>query len=460
MLQKNKDVFKTIAHVALFYYNNLKIKYCKICNKPLIWNAQIRNINYCSKECRFKDSKNIQKKAQQTCLKRYGVKNPYQSQIIKQKIRKTSLQRYGVQHTSSNKDIALKIKNSVNQTYKNKKEQIKEKRIKTVLKRYGVEYPIQKQQIKDKIKITFKQKYGNQYIFKTDYFKERSKQTCLQKYDTQYSFQSQNNKEKSKITNLKRYNVQYAAQSKQIRDKIQSTNLQRYGFRNYNKYILWNNILKQNQYIIPLFQKQQLQRSDEFQWKCVKCGNVFKQKIYCTNHNKQFRYLPRCLKCYPKMYGYSQTQKQIRQFCQCYYNVIANSFKILNRKQLDIYIPQIKLAIQVNGIYWHSRQSGTPLNYHLDKTLQCQRLGIRLIHIWQDQWINNSQQIKNKLIKIFQNKEIIQFEKVLQRDWYSIKKIEGYQIQIMKPQIIIRNGYHCQNSGYLKYCKQINNIKF
>lgn len=56
-------------------------------------------------------------------------------------------------------------------------------------------------------------------------------------------------------------------------------------------------------------------------------------------------------------------------------------------KELDIYIPDKKLAIEFNGVYWHS-DIFKDKNYHKSKTIQCLKSGIRLIHIFEDEWYN------------------------------------------------------------------------
>lgn len=50
--------------------------------------------------------------------------------------------------------------------------------------------------------------------------------------------------------------------------------------------------------------------------------------------------------------------------------------------ELDIYLPELKLAIEYNGIYYHSTEMGTSKDYHLRKSLMCRDKGIRLIHIY------------------------------------------------------------------------------
>jgi very-short-patch-repair endonuclease len=61
---------------------------------------------------------------------------------------------------------------------------------------------------------------------------------------------------------------------------------------------------------------------------------------------------------------------------------IHNSRKIIPPKELDLYFPTHKVAVEVNGTYWHSAEK-VGKNYHLDKTLACERLGIRLLHFHQ-----------------------------------------------------------------------------
>ena len=70
---------------------------------------------------------------------------------------------------------------------------------------------------------------------------------------------------------------------------------------------------------------------------------------------------------------------------------------IINPYELDIYIPDKKLAIEYNGIIWHSEKFGKDKNYHLMKTELCEKQGIRLIHIFEDEWLEHSDIVKSKL---------------------------------------------------------------
>jgi hypothetical protein len=70
-------------------------------------------------------------------------------------------------------------------------------------------------------------------------------------------------------------------------------------------------------------------------------------------------------------------------------------------------IPDYGLAIEYDGLYWHS--SGDVLtenrDYHLEKTTKCEEKGLNLLHIFENEWQNQSKQqiwksiIRNKLGK-------------------------------------------------------------
>ena len=188
-----------------------------------------------------------------------------------------------------------------------------------------------------------------------------------------------------------------------------------------------------------------------YQWKCQLCGNTFKIHIHGTGHIKEkgYEYMPRCLKCFPIYCGYSQLEKQLVQFCKQYYpNLIENDRNLIKPYQLDIVIPEIKLAIEFNGIFWHSTAGFYQKNYHLMKTQLCQYKNYRLIHIWQDQWINKTDIIKNILIQVFNNTQNIPINTWLDRSWFSTLNYNN--IQIKQPQIIKRKKFLVENCGYFK----------
>ena len=78
-------------------------------------------------------------------------------------------------------------------------------------------------------------------------------------------------------------------------------------------------------------------------------------------------------------------------------NIITGSRDILSdNKELDIYLPEHKLAIEFDGLYWHSELKVSS-EYHKQKTDECISKGIQLIHIFEDEWIFKQDLVKTRL---------------------------------------------------------------
>ena len=73
---------------------------------------------------------------------------------------------------------------------------------------------------------------------------------------------------------------------------------------------------------------------------------------------------------------------------------------ILKGKEIDIFIPSLKLGIEYNGLFWHSEDLGKDNNYHINKLIECNKQGIRLIQIFEDEWINHREICESKLKQI------------------------------------------------------------
>jgi len=78
---------------------------------------------------------------------------------------------------------------------------------------------------------------------------------------------------------------------------------------------------------------------------------------------------------------------------------ITSSMSIIKPYQLDIFIPSHNIAIEYDGLYWHS-ELYKDKNYHLHKTELCNRMGIQLIHIFEDEWLNKEEIVKSRLRNI------------------------------------------------------------
>jgi hypothetical protein len=80
--------------------------------------------------------------------------------------------------------------------------------------------------------------------------------------------------------------------------------------------------------------------------------------------------------------------------------IITNSRKLISG-EIDIYLPEFKLAIEFNGIWWHhDKIPHIDKSYHYRKFAQCEQLGIRLLTIFSDQWDNKKEIWKAKILSM------------------------------------------------------------
>ena len=103
-----------------------------------------------------------------------------------------------------------------------------------------------------------------------------------------------------------------------------------------------------------------------------------------------------------KSFG-SHYEHDIFVFCKKFVDNIKNrDRKVLNGKELDIYIPSHKLAIEFNGTYWHSFEKLGDKKYHQNKTIACAKQGIQLIHIFEYEWndLVKQEKIKNYIKRL------------------------------------------------------------
>jgi hypothetical protein len=73
---------------------------------------------------------------------------------------------------------------------------------------------------------------------------------------------------------------------------------------------------------------------------------------------------------------------------------LSGDREILEGKELDFYIKDYNLALEFNGLYWHSDKFKSN-DYHQNKTIDCLNKKIQLFHIWEDDWFNKKEIVKS-----------------------------------------------------------------
>jgi hypothetical protein len=77
-------------------------------------------------------------------------------------------------------------------------------------------------------------------------------------------------------------------------------------------------------------------------------------------------------------------------------NIVKNTREIIPPKELDIYLPDYKIAFEFNGLYFHSEIAGgyKKKTYHLDKWKRCRDKGIVLYTITDQEWLHQKNKIE------------------------------------------------------------------
>jgi len=130
--------------------------------------------------------------------------------------------------------------------------------------------------------------------------------------------------------------------------------------------------------------------------KHLKCGNLRTNKI------RNF-YTQKCPFC--SNTGVSKAEKDIENWVRSL-GLETRKLRFKGKtkgKEVDIYIPSLNLAIEYCGLYWHNENSPEPRgrSYHYDKMKKCEESGIRLITIFEDEWVHRKSQVKNFLKSVF-----------------------------------------------------------
>ncbi|KFZ26327.1 MAG: hypothetical protein KQ78_01500 [Candidatus Izimaplasma bacterium HR2] len=71
--------------------------------------------------------------------------------------------------------------------------------------------------------------------------------------------------------------------------------------------------------------------------------------------------------------------------------------------ELDIFIPELRKAIEFNGTYWHSLSNTKERD--IIKRNQCKNENIRLLVVDESDWLDDKKQIKENILK-FLYKEV------------------------------------------------------
>lgn len=195
--------------------------------------------------------------------------------------------------------------------------------------------------------------------------------------------------------------LKQAYQSEAIVQKRQATNLERYGHTNFLA-------SKDGQALTKAHSQQSLGVDYPFQSpKIRKKSQATVQSLYGVRNYRQLPTERNKLKEWceqnPEKLFTSKAEQEILDWVRTYY---PNATKMRKEKyELDIYIPEIQLGIEYNGLFWHS-EACKSRSYHLEKTQFFNKHGIRTIHVFEHEWRDRKEQTKSFLLSALKKNSV------------------------------------------------------
>jgi hypothetical protein len=133
--------------------------------------------------------------------------------------------------------------------------------------------------------------------------------------------------------------------------------------------------------------------------------------------------------------GISSVEKTLHDFIREKYEGIILENHRIGRKELDIFIPELSIGFEYNGLYWHSEANKTR-NDHMDKLSHFRDREIKMHVIWEDDWNYRRDIVRSMVLnklgivdrRIYARKcEIREVEDIsVIRDFLNANHIQGY----------------------------------
>jgi len=338
------DVKKFSTRVWYVINNLHDYPSCKNCGEAVkkdVYKLTDPRMDYCSLGCACSSELHEQHR-KESCVKKHGVDHPMKLSSVKEKVMMTNIERRGVAHVLSDPKVIAKRQKTFEDHCK--------------------EDQSFKSKIAAKIKSTTLKNHGYENFMSSSEGKKKLLESSV-------SPEAQDKRRTSKMTNF------------------------------------FNEVLMNDKHVTPLFSLSDYLTIDKkaekhlFRWKCKDCGNEFERPFehFVVKSTNEVTFA-RCPHCHPFCNKSSLEEKKVAKILERSLNGIAKvicnkeeNFKVIAPYQIDILIKDIMsdhiiCGIEYNGSRWHSLEMGSTLERQLRKTKRCEKAGIPLVHIWEDEW--------------------------------------------------------------------------
>jgi len=298
-----------------------------------------------------------------TLQSKYGVDNANYIPGVDEKRKNTMISRLGTPYATQSAIVKEKHRNTIKNKTEAEQLATKQKRIQTFNDRYGVDHHMKLESQKEKLFLTNMKKYNGKVPMQNEEIRAKAKETNSKKTQKDKQLQL----EKTKQTLTEKYGV-YAPSRIGISQDVLD-------------------ILDSKEKLIELIS-----------------GKTRKEVLATIN------VAPHTLYLYSKKYDIqdlyirdmsSVPETEINEFIKSLgYETEIGNRTILNGKEIDIFIPDLRIAVEYGGLYYHSERAGRGKTYHYDKYKNCLAQGITLITIFGDEWDLSQYKVKHRLTHI------------------------------------------------------------
>jgi very-short-patch-repair endonuclease len=229
--------------------------------------------------------------------------------------------------------------------------------------------------------------------------RKKTEQTCMQRYGASTNLSTLANQAKQQQTNLKRYGVTNAAQSDVVKAKIKQAHEKNWGVTNASKCDIVKEKITQThqtrysrkrasqQHIDPHIIDLKNNRELMLHW-----FQDLKMPVYEIAERLGVCSSQLCVHFKTNLgidisrHMVSRTEREVQDYVSSLVECEFNNRAIIAPKELDIVIPSHQLAIEVDGLAWHTELRGKSPRYHWHKAQLCRQQGWRLINILDIEW--------------------------------------------------------------------------
>lgn len=254
-------------------------------------------------------------------------------------------------------------------------------------------------ELRKNISDSLKEYHKNLTIDEKKKINDKTESTNIEKYGVKRPAQNEDVKNKTRETNLKKYGVSSNLQTKESKEKLKNSMFEKYGVDHISKTEKFKEKIKKSIHentINNLKIKYKELKIINYEngvasILCDKCHSTYLIDPHLLFYRHNVYKINPCLNCNPLNFRKGMENDFIEFILSISKGIEyqRGNRSILNGKEIDLYFPDLSLAFEFNGIYWHSDSNPSMYkNYHKEKKDLAKNTGIELIHIYEDEWIN------------------------------------------------------------------------